>query len=169
MCRHKGILLIRGKRTEKACTKGEGRLDAVACAMINCGGECEEKKGDLKELHAALTPPGVVQGIISSRSCALRIYSGPGKSNFDRGRENNRAEPRERGPRIALKVQKARPSEEPLSSAAKVHVAFIICFISLPSSEEIRHVTSVSVLCRAKCGNVIPSVKVDPRKIERTN
>lgn len=76
--------------------KGRREARAVACAMINCDdrSECEKKKDDPKELHGALTAPRVVQGIISSRSRVPRIYS---KSNFDRGRENNCAKPREGG------------------------------------------------------------------------
>ena len=61
----------KGRREARAVAR------ARACAMINCGAAAtsvRKKKDDLKESHAALRLPGVLQGIISSRSCEPYVF-----------------------------------------------------------------------------------------------
>jgi len=55
--------------------KGRREARAVARAMINCGGcsECEKKRRS-QGIARCITPPGVVRGIISSHSCASRVF-----------------------------------------------------------------------------------------------
>lgn len=101
--------------------KGRREARAVARARLRDNklrrgrSECEKKKTISRNRTLHYAAGSTSRHYFESLLCALRIYSGLGKFNFDKGRENNCVKPRAKEGSDNAKVQKALP-EEPLSS-----------------------------------------------------